>query len=70
MSGGALNTTARGWFCTAVKEIGAGTTHAFTVQATVWKDKKQVQFLHNHLVEPSVDVTVNRWSQSRHKTFE
>ena len=62
MSGSAHKTTPRGWFHTAVKEIGAGTTNAFTVQATVWKDKKQVGFLHNHLVEPSVDVRVDRWS--------
>ena len=68
-SGSTLKTTPSGWFHSAVKEIGAGTNHAFTVQATVWKDKKQVGFLHNHLVEPSVDVTVDRWSPSRHKTI-
>ena len=35
MFGGALKTTPRGWFHSAVKEIGAGTNHVFTVQATV-----------------------------------
>ena len=57
----------RGGFHSAVKEIGAGTNPSFSVQATVWKDKKQVGLLHNNLVEPSVDVTVDRWSPSKHK---
>ena len=30
-------------------------------QATVWKDKKQVAFLHNTGVENSVGHTVKRW---------
>ena len=33
----------------------------YTVQATVWKDKKLVGFLHNHLVADTEDHTVERW---------
>jgi hypothetical protein len=33
----------------------------YTIQATVWKDKKLVGFLHNHLVEDMEGHTVERW---------
>ena len=69
MSGGALMSTPRGWFHSAVKVICAGIDHAFTVHATIWKDKKKVGFLQNQLVEPSVEFTVDRWSPSRQKTI-
>ena len=32
------------------------------MQATVWRDKKIVGFLHNHLVEPCADDFVERFS--------
>ena len=35
------------------------------MQATLWKDKKLVGFLHNHLVEPEADDEVKRWSSSK-----
>ena len=35
------------------------------MQATVWRDKKVVGFLHNHLVEPCADDFVERFSPRR-----
>jgi hypothetical protein len=37
----------------------------YTVQATVWKDKKLVGFLHNHLVADTEGHTVERWSPTK-----
>jgi hypothetical protein len=42
-------------------------TPMYTVQATVWKDKKLVGFLHNHLVEDTDGHTVDRWSPTKKK---
>jgi hypothetical protein len=39
----------------------------YMVQATVWKDKKLVGFLHNHLVADTEDHTVERWSPRKKK---
>ena len=39
----------------------------YTVQATVWNDKKLVGFLHNHLVEDTEGHTVDRWSPRKKK---
>jgi hypothetical protein len=40
----------------------------YTVQAAVWKDKKLVGFLHNHLVEDTTEGhTIDRWSPRKKK---
>ena len=64
LSNGALKKVKRGWTRTARRKITKKnqTTPMYTVQATVWKDKKLVGFLHNHLVEDTSDHTVQRWS--------
>ncbi|CAJ1954086.1 unnamed protein product [Cylindrotheca closterium] len=35
----------------------------YLVQATLWKDKKMVGFLHNHLVQSEQDHQVKRWDK-------
>jgi hypothetical protein len=42
----------------------------FKVQATVWKDKKEVGFLHNHLVSTAEDETgiIDRWDRAKQRT--
>ena len=53
LSNGALDLTHCGWMWTAVKEVKPTNASKFVVQATVWRDKKEVAFLHNFLVKPS-----------------
>jgi hypothetical protein len=41
-------------------------THIFTVQATSsWKDRKQVGFLHNNLVQPTKDYFVKQYVKNK-----
>jgi len=42
----------------------------FTGQATVWKDKKQVAFLHNNIVEPLGDCSVPRYSREARRRVD
>ena len=64
LSNGALNRVKRGWKRMARRKIVNRNqiTPLYTVQATVWKDKKLVGFLHYHLVEDTEGHTVERWS--------
>jgi len=62
LSNAALRLIPRGWCRTAFQEVYHRSRHLYTVQATIWKDKKLVGFLHNHLVEPEVDSNVLRYS--------
>ena len=39
----------------------------YVMQATIWKDKKLVGFLHNHLVSSNADQMVKRWCPRRKK---
>jgi hypothetical protein len=69
LSNGALKKVPRGWKQMARRKIvhQKQTTPLYTVQATVWKDKKLVGFLHNHLVEETEGHTVERWSPQKKK---
>jgi hypothetical protein len=67
LSNGALKKVKRGWTRIARRKVVKEnrTTPLYTVQATVWKDKKLVGFLHNHLVDDTEDHTVERWSPTK-----
>ena len=55
----------RGWMRCAYQQIYVGGRLLYTLQATLWKDKKMVGFLHNHHVstsDASEQYTVTRWS--------
>ena len=45
LSKGALKELPRGWFREAVLELKTKTRKAYCIQATVWQDKKQVNFI-------------------------
>ena len=66
LSNGALKKVKRGWKRMArrkiINENQRSGCRLYTVQATVWKDKKLVGFLHNHLVADTEDHTVDRRS--------
>ena len=62
LSNGAVKKVARGWRRVAFQKVYRKSRHIYTVQATIWRDKKLVGFLHNHLVKSASDTTVLRWS--------
>jgi hypothetical protein len=62
-----MDTTTRGWMRDAVKCIFKGTKLLYKVQATVWKDKKEVGFLHNHLVSVASEDKQQVWRFDRAK---
>jgi hypothetical protein len=69
----ALDKTERGWMRSAVKSMyDKGNNLLFKVQATVWKDKKEVGFLHNHLVSTAEDETgmIDRWDRAKKRTIK
>ena len=59
----------RGWTRFAYQKIFSKAKHIYTVQATIWKDRKMVGFLHNHMVKSSEEHKVRRWCgrSKRHK---
>jgi hypothetical protein len=61
---GALRKVKRGWSRTATQNVKIGRQTAFTMQASVCKDKKKAAMLHNvDLIQPSQDMhTVLRMS--------
>jgi hypothetical protein len=63
----ALKKVPRGYKRQATQEIFKDKRHIFTVQATSWKDRKQVGFLHNNLVQPTKDYFVKRYVKSQQK---
>ncbi len=68
LSNGALKKVKRGWKQMArLKVANNNRRNLYTVQATVWKDKKLVGFLHNHLVDATEGHTVERWSPRKKK---
>ena len=67
LSNGAMKKIERGWHRLAFQKVVSKGRHLFTMQATVWKDKKVVGFLHNHLVQPCADDFVERFSPRRKK---
>ena len=60
ISNSALKKVKRGYKRQATQQIMKDSRHIFTVQATSWKDRKQVGFLHNNLVQPTKDYFVKR----------
>jgi hypothetical protein len=57
LSPGALRRVKRGWFWTATQNVKIGRQTAFTMQASVWRDKKHVAMLHNvDVIHPSQDM--------------
>ncbi len=60
LSGGALRDVKRGWFREAVLEKNTKTGKRYCIQATTWRDKKQVLFVHTHLVGSSSGCQVKR----------
>jgi hypothetical protein len=61
ISNSAISKVPRGWKRQATQQIMKDRRHLFTVQAsTSWKDRKQVGFLHNNLVQPTQNYFVQR----------
>jgi hypothetical protein len=57
LSKGALRRVKRGWSRTATQNVKIGRQTAFTMQASVWRDKKQVAMLHNvDVIQPDQDT--------------
>jgi hypothetical protein len=69
---GALRRVKRGRSRTATQNVKIGRQTAFTMQTSVWKDKKQVVMLHNvDVIQPSRDMhTVLRMSPKSKKKKE
>ena len=63
LSGGALRSVSRGWDRRATSNVKINGRVAFTMQATTWKDKKQVALLHN------TDVNVTDGSRTAVKRY-
>lgn len=60
LSNGALHNVERGWFCEALLKVKTKKNHTYYVQATTWRDKKQVLFIHSHCIGRSSDLSVKR----------
>ncbi len=61
LSNGARNMVERGWYREAVIKMKAEqSNHAYYIQCTTWKDKKQVKFLSNNNVGRSVGLFMKR----------
>jgi hypothetical protein len=67
LSNGALTKEKRGWKQMERQKVVHQKRNLYMVQATVWKDKELVGFLHNHLVQDTKDHTVQQWSQAKKK---
>jgi hypothetical protein len=72
LSNGALKKAPRGWFRSATQNVIIGGKIAYTMQATVWKDKKQVAMLHNVdvLHKDQNNCTTLRWSPRKKQRRE
>ena len=60
LSNGALKKVKRGWMRKATLPVVMKNNEKYHLQCTTWKDKKQVTFLHTHLVQNDGDTTVKR----------
>ena len=67
LSRGARDSVKRGWFREAVLGLKTPTGKQFYVQATTWRDKKQVSFLSTNEVGFSSGRTVKRHTKKREK---
>ena len=55
----------RGWSRVAFQKVKCTGSNSFIVQATIWRDKRLVGFLHNHKVDLTALDTVKRWSPTK-----
>ena len=60
LSNSSLKRIERGWKRVAFQKVERNNKLLYTMQATIWKDKKLVGFLHNHLVSGNADDSVKR----------
>jgi hypothetical protein len=67
LSRGARDSVARGWFREAIVEMKTPTGKTYYIQATTWRDKKQVCFLSTSSVGFSDGMTVKRHTRKRAK---
>ena len=67
LSRGARDSVKLGWFREAVIELRTPTGKTYYVQATTWKDKKQVCFLSSSSIGFSDGLTVKRHTRKRAK---
>ena len=65
LSKGALNELPRGWFREAVLQLKTNTGKPYCIQATTWRDKKQVNFLSSEEIGASVGLSVKRSSKKK-----
>ena len=73
LTNGALRRVQRGWMRAAYQNVFLGGSRpAYTMQATIWKDKKQVGLLHNFDVKSMEHGThyVERWSPRKKRKRE
>lgn len=67
LSNSALRRIPPGWKRMAFQKVESNGKLLYVMQATMWKDKKLVGFLHNHLVTDNADDFVRRWSPLQKK---
>lgn len=68
----ALEMVPRGWSRRGTVEVDGVDRRKAKIQFTTWKDRKQVAFIHTHLVRPIGDNTALRyvkWQQGRIDTM-
>ena len=65
LSNGAMVEVERGWFREATLKIKTKKGRVYYIQCTTWRDKKQVMFIHTHVVGPSVGHEVFRHVKGR-----
>jgi hypothetical protein len=72
MSKGAQKMVDKGWSRRATRKytFDRSDIGSFTAQATVWKDKKEIGLLHNHLVQPTGETSVLRYNKSTRTSEE
>eukprot|EP00956_Cyclotella_meneghiniana_P022924 scaffold43919_cov42-Cyclotella_meneghiniana.AAC.1 len=67
LSRGARDSVKRGWFREAVLELRTPTGKKYYIQATTWRDKKQVCFLSSNEIGFSDGMSVKRHTKKRAK---
>ena len=70
LSAGGLAECQRGWYREAYIEMKSTTGKKYCIQCTTWRDKKQVMFLHSHLVGSSTNATVRRHVKGKKQKVE
>ena len=65
LSNGAMFEVERGWFREATLKIKTNNNRYYYIQCTTWRDKKQVMFIHTHVVGRSVGGEVMRYVKGR-----